>query len=72
VWGLYTAFVRATWMRRYERITGAKPVFGDPANKPPGYDDRGWFAWAGALGITPWIVLQACRVKHRRHRRNTI
>jgi len=43
-YGLYTAFVRAAWMRRYERITGAKPVFGDPANKPPDFDDRGWFA----------------------------
>src|SRR5699024_1551284 len=31
-----------------------------------------WFAWAGALGVTLWVIMQACRVKHRRHRRNTM
>src|SRR5699024_2955260 len=40
LYGLYAAYKRYTWRRRYERITGTKPAFGDPANKPPGYDKR--------------------------------
>jgi len=42
--GLLQGIIRTIWLHRYIKATGVKPVLGDPANKPPGYDDRGWFA----------------------------